>query len=151
MDSYADLFLEPTSLPPHRPGFDHRIPLKEGTKPFNLRCYRYSAIQKNIVDKLVAELLEQGVIKHITSPFASPTILVTKQYGPWRLYVDFRRLNSSAIKDRFLILIIEDLMRELGGATIFSKPDLRSGYQQVRMDIGEENKTAFKTHGGHFE
>lgn len=40
MDSYADLFLEPTSLPPHRPGFNHRIPLKEGTKSFNLRRYR---------------------------------------------------------------------------------------------------------------
>lgn len=44
--AYEDIFKEPEHLPPHRPGFDHRIPLKEGTETFNLRPYRYSAIQK---------------------------------------------------------------------------------------------------------
>lgn len=42
-------------------------------------------------------------------------------------------------------------MGELGGATIFPKINLKSGYHQVRMAPGEEPKTAFKTHNGHFE
>lgn len=59
---FNDIFNEPTHLPPHRLGFDHRIPLKDGSTPFNLRPYRYSIIQKDIVDKLVEEMLNQGII-----------------------------------------------------------------------------------------
>ncbi|MCI07690.1 hypothetical protein A2U01_0028759, partial [Trifolium medium] len=111
---------EPTALPPPRHGFDHKIPLKEGVEPFNLHPYRFSLVQKDVIDKLVQDMLAQGIVQHSTSPFASPTILVRKKDGSWRLF-------------------------------IFSKLDMRSGYHQLRMAPGEEYKTAFKTHSGHFE
>lgn len=115
-------------------------------EPFNLRPYRYSIIQKNIVDKLVGEMREQGIIQHSISPFASSIVLARKKDGSWRLCIDFRRLNTSNIKDRFPNPLIEYLMDELWVLrTIFSKLDLRSGYHQVRIDLGEEHKTTFKT------
>ncbi|KAL8156901.1 hypothetical protein AgCh_001853 [Apium graveolens] len=46
LDSYAPIFEDPTTLPPVRPGFDLRIPLKEGTNLINLRSYRYHVVQK---------------------------------------------------------------------------------------------------------
>ncbi|MCI12633.1 hypothetical protein A2U01_0033738 [Trifolium medium] len=143
---YADIFEEPSQLPPSRAGFDHQIPLKDGDAPFNLRPYRFSRIQKDIIDKLVQDMIDQGIVQHNTSPFSYPTILVRKKDGSWRLCVDFRRLNELTIKDRFPIPLIEDLMDELGGSIVFSKLDLRSGYHQLRMAQGEEYKTAFKTH-----
>jgi hypothetical protein len=149
--AYADIFEEPTALPPPRHGFDHKIPLKEGVEPFNLRPYRFSLMQKDVIDKLVQDMIAQGIVQHSTSPFASPTILVRKKDGSWRLCVDFRRLNDLTIKDRFPIPLIEDLLDELHGSVIFSKLDMRSGYHQLRMAPGEEYKTAFKTHSGHFE
>lgn len=78
LDAYADIFSEPKGLPPPRPGFNHRIPLQEGTNPFSIRPYRYSVIQKDIIDKLVGDMLQQGIIQHNNSPFASPVVLVRK-------------------------------------------------------------------------
>lgn len=59
-----------------RPSFYHKIPLTSGTNPFTLRPYRYFVVQKNIVDKLVKDMLEQGIKKYTNSPFASLTMLV---------------------------------------------------------------------------
>ncbi|XP_012839901.1 PREDICTED: uncharacterized protein LOC105960281 [Erythranthe guttata] len=53
---YADLFVEPKGLPPHR-DHDHKIHLKEGSEVVNVRPYRYPAVQKNEIEAIVQELL----------------------------------------------------------------------------------------------
>ena len=85
------------------------------------------------------------------SSYASPVILVKKKDGSWHLCVDYRVLNLLTVNDKFHIPLIEDLMNKLGGSKIYSKVDLRAGYHQVRMDPIAVQKTAFKTHSGHFE
>lgn len=130
LQTYNDIFTEPNSLSPSGSGFDLHIPHKEAIVPFNIRPYRYSTIPRDMVDKLVNEMLNQGIIQYSNSPFASPTVLVRKNDGSWRLCVDYGRLNQSTIKDYFPIPLIDDLMDELGGATIF--PSLISSRDTIK-------------------
>lgn len=140
---FAVLFSEPEGLPPKRK-FDHAIPLLSGAQPFRLRSYRYTPKQKNEIEMQITEMLQNGIIQHSSSPFASPVLLVKKKDGEWRLCADYRRLNAYTQKNKYPMPIIKELMEELFGATVFSKLDHRSGYHQVTIKEGDEYKQHFK-------
>ncbi len=63
----------------------------------------------------------------------------------YRLCEDYRALNRITIKNRFLVLRIEDLFDKLQGPTYFSRIDLKSGYHQIRIVQEDIPKTDFCT------
>jgi hypothetical protein len=65
--------------------------------------------------------------------------------------VDYRTLNEKTVKDKFLILAVDELLDKLCGARFFTKIDLHSGYHQVRMYPDNIEKMTFRTHQSHFE
>ena len=78
LENYSDLFKDPEGLPSAR-GYDYVIPLKEGSQPVNLRPYRYSGLQKDVLEKMVEEMLGSGIIRPNNNPFASLIMLVKKK------------------------------------------------------------------------
>nr|XP_020152320.1 uncharacterized protein LOC109737602 [Aegilops tauschii subsp. strangulata] len=147
---FEDVFGEPSGLPPRR-ACDHTIPLVPGAQPVNIRPYRHKPEHKTEIERQVAELLKSGVIQRSQSNFPSPAILVKKKDGTCRLCIDYRHLNAMTRISKFTVPVIEELLDELHGARWFSKLDLRAGYHQIRLAKGEEFKTTFQTHFGHYE
>jgi hypothetical protein len=113
--------------------------------------YRHSPYQKDVIEKLVRELLDNGLIRPSNRAFAAPVLLVKKSDGSWCMCIDYRALNGKTFKDGYPIPLIDDLLDELAIVAHFSKLDLRFGYHLICMHCNDLAKTAFKTHEGHYK
>ncbi|KAG1926021.1 interleukin-1 receptor accessory protein-like 1-A [Pimephales promelas] len=100
---------------------------------------------------LLKGMLDKGIIRESSSPWAAPVVLVQKKTGAWRFCVDYRKLNSVTKKDAFPLPRIEDSLTSLTQAAWYSTLDLASGYWQVQVEGRDQEKTAFTTPFGLFE
>lgn len=150
LQQFSSVFNKPHGLPPSRL-HDHHIPIFPNIPPINVKPYRYPHYQKDVMTALIKEMLHEGVIIPSNNHYSSPVLLVRKKDGSWRFCVDHRALNAITIRDRFPIPTIDELLDELGLATMFTEIDLRSGYHQIRVIPEDTHKTAFRTFDGHYE
>ncbi|GJU95056.1 putative reverse transcriptase domain-containing protein [Tanacetum coccineum] len=97
------------------------------------------------------ELLEKGFIHPSSSPWGVPVLFVKKKDGSFRMCIDSRELNKLTIKNCYPLPRIDDLFDQLQGLSVYSKIDLRSGYNQLRIKEEDILITAFRIRYGHFE
>lgn len=69
--------------------------------------------------KIIQEMLADDIIIASNNPYSPPVLLVRKKDGLWRFCVDYKALNVVIVCDRFLIPTIDELIDELGSATVF--------------------------------
>ncbi|WVZ58187.1 hypothetical protein U9M48_008482 [Paspalum notatum var. saurae] len=138
LQEYADVFSAeiPPGLPPIR-GIEHQIDLIPGVSLPNGAAYRTNPEETKEIQRQVQDLLDRGYVRESLSTCAVAVILVPKKDGSWRMCVDCRAINNITIRYRHPIPRLDDML-ELSGSIIFSKVDLRSGYHQIRMKLGDE-------------
>ena len=150
--SYQTVFEKTAAerFPTSRP-WDHAIDLKPGFVPKDFKAYQLSPREEQAVNEFIDENLRKGYIRDSKSPMASPLFFVGKKDGSLRPCQDYRYLNEWTVKNKYPIPLVSELVDKLRGAKVFSKLDLRSGYNNVRIKDGDQWKAAFKTHRGLYE
>jgi len=97
------------------------------------------------------ELLDKNYIFPSVSPWGAPVLFVKKKDGTLRTCIDYRQMNKLTIKNKYPLPRIDELFDQVKGATVLSKIDLHSGYNQIRIKEEDIAKTAFRTRYGHYE
>ena len=150
---FAKVFDEEAShcLPQHQP-WDHAIDLKPNA-PSSLNCkiYPLTAQEKEVLRKWLDKELKKGYITKSKSPYASPFFFIKKKDGKLRPVQDYRKLNKHTIHDTYPLPLIPDLIQQIEDAWVFTKFDVRWGYNNIRIKKGDQWKAAFKTCFGTFQ
>jgi len=131
--------------------WDHAIDLQNDFKASKVRVYPLSRNEKEKVQKFIDEHLKKGYIRPSKLPQTSPVFFVGKKDGGKRMVMDYRRLNKQMVKNNYLLPLITDLVDSMGNKRIFTKMDLRWGYNNVRIKEGDKWKAVFTTHVGSYE
>ncbi len=139
-------------LPPHRTGIDMTIDIPEGKLPRVVPMSRLSEKEKEEAKKQTDQLIEKGWIRRCKAQAPANVLFVKKPHSQeLRMCMDYRRLNALTVKDKYPVPNINDLFDKLRGAKYFTRLDIISAYNMIRMAPGHEWKTAFCTPGGCFE
>ena len=149
---YLDVFSKKSSerMPVRKP-WDHGIDLREDFPPKNGCLIPLSVDEQKEVEDFVDDQLAKGYICPSISPQTSPVFFVPKKDGKKCMVQDYRYLNEWTVKNNYLLPLISQLVDKLKGCKLFTKMDLRWGYNNVRIREGDEWKAAFVTHKGAFE
>nr|XP_031857102.1 uncharacterized protein CI109_007532 [Kwoniella shandongensis]KAA5524173.1 hypothetical protein CI109_007532 [Kwoniella shandongensis] len=138
------------TLAPHRE-YDLKIQLKPGTVLEPAPLYELGPEQVEALRETLERERAAGRIRPSNSPYGSPTFFVPKKDGKYRMVVDYRKLNNATIPDAYPLPLISQIILDLSKSKWFSKFDLPSAYQLLRMAKGFEKLTAFRTQFGMFE
>ena len=136
---------------PTRKIWDYAIDTKEGFVPRKKKVYPLSREEKEEVCKFIQEQLRKEYIRPSKSPQTAPVFFVGKKDGKKRMVQDYRYLNEWTIKNNYPLPLISDIVENIGTKKVFTKMDLRWGYNNVWIKEGDEWKAAFTTLEGSFE
>ena len=131
---------------PTRKIWDHTIDLKETFKPQKERIYPLSKNKREEVQNFINNQLRKGYIRPSKSSQTSPVFFVGKKDESKRMVMDYCNLNDQTMKNNYLLLLIMDLIDNMGGKQVFTKMDPWWGFNNIRIKEGDEWKGAFMTY-----
>nr|GFB06953.1 putative reverse transcriptase domain-containing protein [Tanacetum cinerariifolium] len=113
--------------------------------------YKLAPLEMQELSTQLQELLDKGFIRPSFLTWGASVLFVKKKDGSLWMCIDYRELNKLTVKNQYPLLRIDDLFDQLQGSSVYSKINLRSGYQQLRVHNEDIPKTVFRTRYGHYE
>ena len=100
----------------------------------------------NPIKDEVQKLMAAKFVREVYYPdWLANIVMVKKANGKWRMCVDFTDLNKACSKDSYPLARIDQLVDSTAGHKLLSFMDAFSGYNQIRMDEVDQEKTSFVT------
>ena len=133
------------------PGIDpsiavHKLNEDPNARPIKQKCRSFNPERYAVIGQEVKQLVEAGSIWEAYYPdWLANIVLVKKTNGKWWVCTDFSYLNRACPKDYYPLPHIDQLVDATSGHQLLSFMDAYSGYNQIRMDPNDEEKTAFIT------
>ena len=124
---------------------------EEGFIPRKGKVYPWSRGEREEGREFIREQLRKGYIWPSKSLQMAPIFFVGKKDEKKQMVQDYWYLNKWTVKNNYLLPLILDVLENIGTKKVFTKMDLRWGYNNVRIKEGDKWKTAFTTPEGLFE
>ena len=154
INEYSDCFVNPKT---NKLGLTDLISCSIDTysdsKPVHKYPYRMAPSQKEEMQKMVNQQMNQGLIEETQEgAWASPALLVKKPNGSFRMVIDYRALNAATIPKILRAPRLDDVLDSVGETKpkFFSVLDCTQGFHQIPLDPSSRNKTAFLTPHGKY-
>ena len=150
---FSDVFSEEKAsiLPEVTELNQHVIELQEGQQPPYGPIYSLGPVELETLKTYIETNLANGFIWPSKSSAGAPILFVGKSNGSLHLCVGYWGLNNLTIKNQYPLLLIDELLDQLGQAKRFTQLNLTSAYYQMRIKEGDKWKTVFQTRYGYFK
>ena len=123
---------------PKRKIWDHAIDLKKMFKPQKERIYPLSKDKRKEVQNFVNDQLRKGYIRLLKSSQILPVFFLDKKDGSKRIVIDYHSLNNQTVKNNYPLLLIIDLIDNMGSKRVFTKIDFWWEFNNVRIKERDE-------------
>ena len=127
----------------------HKLNISPFFKPVKQKRRSFAPKRQKAINEEVNKLLQAKAIQEVEYPdWLANVVLVKKENSKWRLCIDFTDINRACPKDRFPLPLIDLVMDTTAGHELLSFMDAFSGYNQIKMDPSDQEKTSFVTRQG---
>ena len=124
----------------------HRLNVSSSFKPIKQKRRSFAPKRQKIINEEVGKLLQVGAIREVEYlEWLANVILVKTENDKWRLCIDFTDINRVCPKDSFHFPRIDLIVDATAGHELHSFMDAFSSYNQISMDLDDQENTSFVT------
>ena len=111
--------------------------------PVRMPLYRHPEKAKEIISKMIQEMLDKDIIEESFAVYLSPIVLISKPDGKKRMCIDYRGVNKHIKIDIHPLPRIDELIEDVAGNRYYCTLDLKDAYYQCQLDEESRDITTF--------